>query len=140
MVAHYQRKLDPPLGPRIQRNAQAESLLSGCTLGPFKCPCNFSNWCLLPSESFQFANIGSGPFASFRLGSHIASYKSSTICRLGRQIGSRTAVLSLKIAASKRCIVNSLSLLSLTLLASLTFTNALISNTATVTKRYQTKI
>src|SRR6516165_2758296 len=85
-----------PLGPRIQRNAQAESLLSGCTLGPFKCPCNFSNWCLLPSESFQFANIGSGPFASFGLGSHVASYKKSIICRLGRQIGSPTAVLSLQ--------------------------------------------
>jgi hypothetical protein len=66
-VAHYQRKLtSPSLRPRIQRNAQAESLLSGCALGPFKCPCNFSYRRLLPSESFQVAYICSGPFTSLR--------------------------------------------------------------------------
>jgi hypothetical protein len=40
------------LCPRIQRNSKAESLLSGCALGPLKCPSNFPRWRFLASKSF----------------------------------------------------------------------------------------
>jgi hypothetical protein len=61
------------LRSRIQRNSKAESFLSGCALGPLKCPSNFSRWRLLPSESFQFANVYLGPFTSFRILGHVTS-------------------------------------------------------------------
>jgi hypothetical protein len=61
------------LSPRIQRNPQAESLLSGCPLGPLECPSNFSRWRLLPSKCFQIANISSSPFTPPGILGHVTS-------------------------------------------------------------------
>jgi hypothetical protein len=40
------------LGTRIQRNSQAERLLTSRALGPLKCSSNFSRWRFLPSKHF----------------------------------------------------------------------------------------
>jgi hypothetical protein len=40
------------LRTRIQRNAEAESLLSSCALGSLECPSDLPRWRLLPSEGF----------------------------------------------------------------------------------------
>ena len=72
----------PFLGPRIQRNSKAESLLPGCALSPLKCPSNFPRRRLLPSERFQFANVCSSPFTSLRILGHVASdLKASVITK-----------------------------------------------------------
>src|SRR6476660_6421681 len=49
---------------RVQGNTQAESFLSGGTLGALERACNLSRRCFLTSARFQLANVVFGPLAS----------------------------------------------------------------------------